>query len=367
METLDDYLFVGPIGAGTFSRVYKAVSKKTQRLVAIKEIDITKVKDFGLIEREIEISSTIKHKYVAEIYSVINEVETRKKLYIVMEYVENGTLLNYVNERTKLSEAEAKKFFIQLVDFINYIHSYNIVHRDLKCENIMLDRNNNIKIVDFGLSRKIEEPSSYMATFCGSAQYAAPEVLMHLPYTHSIDIWSLGVVLYAMVHGRLPFESNNQLALINQIIKSEPSYDRNLSGALLGILQGMLDKNPESRMSIREIISHPWIKDDFPINIFYGPRVTQNRPKMQIHNSASFNQPIKIGDIESKSVSNARLIEIACKPKKSIPLSLSTSSRMFSLMNVKIGATIRKRELAAPLEPIAPRTFELTEKLPPLL
>ena len=155
------------------------------------------------IERELKILKSLMHNNLIQLYSII---ESPKTIYLIMEYANGGELFYYIDQRKRLPEQEACKFFRQLISGIEYLHKLGISHRDLKPENLLLDHNKDIKIVDFGLSI-IFSKSSLLSTPCGSPCYAAPEMIQGLKYGGSnVDLWSCGVILYAMIVGYLPFE-----------------------------------------------------------------------------------------------------------------------------------------------------------------
>ena len=281
--SLDDFILEDLIGKGTFSHVYKAKHKVNGKYYAIKQIDLNKLTNQNMIDRELYITSNIKHPFITETYK---SIKSSKKIILIMKYNENGTLLDYANKKGKLDEYEAKKIFIQLIDFLEFLHDQSIVHRDLKCENIMLDSNFDIKIVDFGFSRKIEGNEKCMLTLCGSLQYAAPEIIVRAPYNNSVDLWSAGVILYAITHGTLPFSSTNQVSLMHQILSSHPEINPELSTELRGMIYGLLEKDPTQRITIEQIKKHPWVAKEYddilkkspsyenvPIKIMKKPRI----------------------------------------------------------------------------------------------
>ncbi|XP_030275224.1 NUAK family SNF1-like kinase 2 [Sparus aurata] len=251
------YEFLETLGKGTYGKVKKA-KERSGRLVAIKSIRKEKIKDeqdLVHIRREIEIMSTLCHPHIITIYEVF---ENKDKIVIVMEYASRGDLYDYICDKRNISEREARHFFRQIVSAVHYCHQNGIVHRDLKLENILLDGNGNVKIADFGLSN-LYQRGEYLQTFCGSPLYASPEIVNGRPYRGpEVDTWSLGVLLYTMVHGTMPFDGHNHKTLVQQISTGNYRKPTNPSDAC-GLIRWMLMVNPERRATIEEIAVHWWL------------------------------------------------------------------------------------------------------------
>eukprot|EP00064_Thunnus_orientalis_P010256 superscaffoldBa00001375_g10282 len=251
------YEFLETLGKGTYGKVKKA-KERSGRLVAIKSIRKEKIKDeqdLVHIRREIEIMSSLCHPHIITIYEVF---ENKDKIVIVMEYASRGDLYDYICDKRNISEREARHFFRQIVSAVHYCHQNGIVHRDLKLENILLDGNGNVKIADFGLSN-LYHGDEYLQTFCGSPLYASPEIVNGRPYRGpEVDTWSLGVLLYTMVHGTMPFDGNNHKILVQQISTGNYRKPNNPSDAC-GLIRWMLMVNPERRATIEEIAGHWWL------------------------------------------------------------------------------------------------------------
>ncbi|XP_059185083.1 NUAK family SNF1-like kinase 2 [Centropristis striata] len=251
------YEFLETLGKGTYGKVKKA-KERSGRLVAIKSIRKEKIKDeqdLVHIRREIEIMSSLCHPQIITIYEVF---ENKDKIVIVMEYASRGDLYDYICDKRNISEREARHFFRQIVSAVHYCHQNGIVHRDLKLENILLDGNGNVKIADFGLSN-LYHGDEYLQTFCGSPLYASPEIVNGRPYRGpEVDTWSLGVLLYTMVHGTMPFDGHNHKSLVQQISTGNYRKPTNPSDAC-GLIRWMLMVNPERRATIEEIAGHWWL------------------------------------------------------------------------------------------------------------
>ena len=244
------------IGKGTFGKVKLAIHKKTGEKVAIKILEKSKIQDKGdreRISREIHILKIIRHPNIVQLYEIFEDEE---KLYLIMEYMPNGELFDHIVKSKKLKENEASRFFQQIIDGIEYIHKLKIVHRDLKPENLLLDDKLNIKIVDFGLSN-LYKNNEKLGTACGSPCYAAPEMIKGDKYNGlKVDIWSAGIILYALICGYLPFDDNDTQILYQKIIKGEFSIPSYLSSKAIDILRRILDTNPKTRITIEEIKKH---------------------------------------------------------------------------------------------------------------
>ncbi|KFP76484.1 NUAK family SNF1-like kinase 2, partial [Acanthisitta chloris] len=226
--------------------------------VAIKSIRKDKIKDeqdLIHIRREIEIMSSLNHPHIIAVHEVF---ENSSKIVIVMEYASKGDLYDYISERQRLTEQEARHFFRQVVSAVYYCHKNGIVHRDLKLENILLDANGNIKIADFGLSN-VYQQDKLLQTYCGSPLYASPEIINGRPYKGpEVDSWSLGVLLYVLVHGTMPFDGHDYKTLVKQITSGDYREPTKLSDAC-GLIRWMLMVNPERRATIEDIATHWWV------------------------------------------------------------------------------------------------------------
>nr|XP_019567028.1 PREDICTED: NUAK family SNF1-like kinase 2 [Rhinolophus sinicus] len=251
------YEFLETLGKGTYGKVKKA-RESSGRLVAIKSIRKDRIKDeqdLMHIRREIEIMSSLNHPHIIAIHEVF---ENSSKIVIVMEYASRGDLYDYISERQQLSERDARHFFRQIVSAVRYCHQNGVVHRDLKLENILLDANGNIKIADFGLSNLYHQ-GKFLQTFCGSPLYASPEIVNGKPYTGpEVDSWSLGVLLYILVHGTMPFDGQDHKTLVKQISSGAYREPPKPSDAC-GLIRWLLMVNPTRRATLEDVASHWWV------------------------------------------------------------------------------------------------------------
>lgn len=261
---------LGPsLGKGSYAVVKGAQSKKHKRKVAIKIISKKKAPEDYLtkfLPREIQVLKRIRH---AHCITLLEAIETNTRIYLIMNLAENGDLLEYIRTNGALSDDGARAFFIQLISATEYFHSLGIVHRDLKCENLLLDHNFNIIVSDFGFARAsmiIPETKKRVLshTFCGSYAYAPPEILRGIAYDGMLaDIWSLGVVLFTMVSASLPFDDSHLKTLLDQVMHPVHfSRRKNISPEVKDLINKMLQPDVQKRYDIPEIKEHLWVKGE---------------------------------------------------------------------------------------------------------
>ncbi|XP_077273485.1 nuak family kinase 1 isoform X4 [Temnothorax americanus] len=253
------------LGQGTYGKVQLGINKETGQEVAIKTIKKCKIEteaDLIRIRREIQIMSSVQHPNIIHIYEVF---ENREKMVLVMEYAAGGELYDYLSERKVLGEHEARRIFRQIATAVFYCHKHKICHRDLKLENILLDQVGNAKIADFGLSNVFDE-QRLLSTFCGSPLYASPEIVKGTPYHGpEVDCWSLGVLLYTLVYGAMPFDGSNFKRLVKQISQSDYFEPKKPSPAS-PLIKQMLTVCPGRRADIERICTHWWVNEGYEQN-----------------------------------------------------------------------------------------------------
>lgn len=263
------------IGCGTFSDVFSAIHLNTNSKVALKiSIKNKNEEDLKAIKQEININKSLNHPFICKYYSTI---ETEHLMIIVMELIEGTDALNYVNQSRGLSLSESLNIFSQLIIAIEYLHEEaHITHRDLKLENIMIDKYNHIRLIDFGFS----SINTMMTTCCGSIPYCAPEVLSGQNYTKAADIWSMGIILYALIDGNLPFFHSNINILAEIICQKEVKFSPIFpSKQVEDLIQKMLIKDPDDRITIEEIKQHPAISRQNLFKINYKQLFKTNPTK----------------------------------------------------------------------------------------
>ncbi|CAH6787738.1 AABR07054286.1 [Phodopus roborovskii] len=265
-----DYYVMGTLGEGSLGKVKVAIHLVTQTLVAIKILKKGTSTE-PLISCEVELLKTIQHPHIVQLLQVI---ETKQKTYLVMECATRGSLFKRVTQYGHLDEEEARTLFRELTSAIKYIHSHNIAHRDIKPENILLDSEGHIKLSDFGLG-KIFTSGEKARGFWGTAEYCAPEVFGYTEYEGlPTDIWSLGVVLYFLVTGYLPFREAGHSEIKSQILARNCWIPPHLSPELQDLLNQLMTVDPTQRPCIVEITAHPWLghEEDSLISLTEIPR-----------------------------------------------------------------------------------------------
>lgn len=262
------YVISSDLGEGTYSKVKSALwqrpGERQAMKVALKIINKkTAPKDFleKFLPRELDVIQKLNHKSIIAAYEILT---IGNKCYISLEWAGHGDLLQYVRLKGSLKESECRRMFKELLSAIEYIHKMNIVHRDLKCENILLSKKNSIKLADFGFARVLVPPQ-LSKTFCGSAAYAAPELLQGIPYIGTCaDVWSLGVILYIMVCSAMPFRDNNiKTLLLDQRapLHIPRSVRSTISKEMLAYLGRILTFNPQKRANVQECYDLDWMME----------------------------------------------------------------------------------------------------------
>ena len=267
MKFTDYYELKEVIGKGKFGVVNRGIHKKTQQQVAVKIINKDSIKtleDKELVRIEIGILKLCHHPNVVRL---LDHLENEDYIFIVTEFIEGGTLGQYFKKKNfNFSERQASSIISQIAHGIKYLHKYGIVHRDLKPDNIMITQQNEfgvVKIMDFGLS-KIVSTQEKMVDGYGTLSYVAPEVLLRTPYNKEVDIWSMGIILYYMLCGHLPFKGNKEVIIAEKIVNDELEFDEEewevRSKRVRELIVSCLKKEPEERITIDEFLNHPWIK-----------------------------------------------------------------------------------------------------------
>ncbi|CAA0842357.1 CBL-interacting serine/threonine-protein kinase 23 [Striga hermonthica] len=265
------------LGEGTFAKVKFARNLETGENVAIKILDKEKVlkhKMIGQIKREISTMKLIRHPNVIRMFEVM---ASKTKIYIVMEFVTGGELFDKIASSGRLKEDEARKYFQQLINAVDFCHSRSVYHRDLKPENLLLDANGLLKVSDFGLSalpQQVRE-DGLLHTTCGTPNYVAPEVINNKGYDGAkADLWSCGVILFVLMAGYLPFEESNLMALYKKIFKADFTCPPWFSSSAKKLIKRILDPNPSTRITIAEVLENDWFKKGYKTPVFEHEEVT---------------------------------------------------------------------------------------------
>ncbi|CAA0828395.1 SNF1-related protein kinase catalytic subunit alpha KIN10 [Striga hermonthica] len=276
---LRNYKLGKTLGIGSFGKVKIAEHALTGHKVAVKILNRKKIKNMDMeekVRREIKILRLFMHPHIIRLYEV---VETHSDIYVVMEYVKSGELFDYIVEKGRLHEEEARVFFQQIISGVEYCHRNMVVHRDLKPENLLLDSKHNVKIADFGLSN-IMRDGHFLKTSCGSPNYAAPEVISGKLYAGpEVDVWSCGVILYALLCGTLPFDDENIPNLFKKIKGGIYTLPSHLSASARDLIPRMLIVDPMKRMTIPAVRAHPWFVSHLPRYLAVPPPDTTQQAK----------------------------------------------------------------------------------------
>uniref|UniRef100_A0A674DQM2 Maternal embryonic leucine zipper kinase n=1 Tax=Salmo trutta TaxID=8032 RepID=A0A674DQM2_SALTR len=262
-ELLTYYEVYETIGSGGFAKVKLGRHILTGEKVAIKIMEKKELgEDLPRVKVEIEAMKSLSHQHVCRLYHVI---ETNTKIYMVLEYCPGGELFDYIIAKDRLSEEETRVFFRQIVSALAYVHSQGYAHRDLKPENLLLDEDHNLKLIDFGLCAKPKGGLGYeLMTCCGSPAYAAPELIQGKSYIGSeADVWSMGVLLFALLCGYLPFDDDNCMVLYRKITRGTYNNPHWLSPGSILLLNQMMQVDPKHRVTIRQLLDHPWMTSGY--------------------------------------------------------------------------------------------------------
>ncbi|KAK5104577.1 hypothetical protein LTS08_002468 [Lithohypha guttulata] len=249
------------IGKGSFGKVYLARHTLTN---GTKVVLKASSKDDPNLAREIHHHRQFIHPHIARLYEV---VVTEKQVWLALEFCPGDELYHHLVTcgPQGLPVEKVQKIFTQLVGAVSYIHSKSCVHRDLKLENVLLDKNENVKLVDFGFTREYEGKSNYLSTFCGTVCYAAPEMLKGEKYAgEKVDVWSLGIVLYALLTGQLPFDEDDDQATKMKILKEEPNYPAGFPEQAKALVSKLLSKRPLYRPTLAEALNDPFLAEHAP-------------------------------------------------------------------------------------------------------
>ncbi|XP_076782634.1 sperm motility kinase 2A-like [Arvicanthis niloticus] len=252
------YVVLNTIYQGSYAKVKLARHRLTGKLVAVKIIH-KRQQWCHPVTSEVEILKMTNHPNIISLFQVI---ETEKRIYLIMELAEGKSLSQHIQDSGHLQEDEACTIFKQILGAMNYCHDQGIIHRDLKPDNIMIDSNGRIKIIDFGLGTQVKS-GQQLSFHCGTYPYSAPELNLGRLYEGpKVDVWTLGVLLYFMMTGRLPFIAANRSQLQRQIVLGNYPMPRCLSMELQDMISYLLTRNPNHRPTITQVMMHPWLKED---------------------------------------------------------------------------------------------------------
>ena len=321
-EIVIEGIFPKQLGSGSFGRVFLVSHNETKELFALKTIEKRKIMTtygkLDIIFDEINIHSKLYHQNVIKLYNVY---EDKESINIIMEYAKNGNLYQLIKkEKNGFSESKAFEYFIQVINAVYYLHSNNIIHRDIKPENILISDDNKLKLCDFGWAKELTLENR--STFCGTMEYMAPEIVGSETYDYSVDIWSLGILLYEMLFGHSPFKGNDTNNIIQNIKTHELNYDENnkkISNSCKDLIQKLLNMNPQKRLKIKDILEHPFIKKHtkkFSNNKKLSSSINEDKIKNRLSknlndvNNNMSNNKIEIGHITNKTLKRSNTLGI---------------------------------------------------------
>ena len=273
------------LGIGSYGRVYLVTNKFNNKKYALKVINKNKLMqiyaDCRLVHNEVELHSKLNHPNIIKLY---NMKETENEIQILLEYAQNGNLFDIIQKNNGLDELKAFEYFIQIVNAVYFLHQNNIIHRDIKPENILIGENDVLKLCDFGWAKELNV--NKRATFCGTMEYMAPEIVGSEMYDFSVDIWSLGILLYELIMGHSPFRSKSKKDrnIMIKIKKHDLVFDKdkNISKECIDLINRLLDVNPETRLKIKDIFEHPFILANE--NKIKNNKISQNKESLDNSN-----------------------------------------------------------------------------------
>ncbi|XP_074651210.1 uncharacterized protein LOC141905968 isoform X2 [Tubulanus polymorphus] len=319
-KRVGNYLLGKTIGEGSFAKVKEGMHTLTGEKVAVKVIDKKKAREDSYVRknlrREGKILQMVRHDNVAQLYEIM---ETENCYYLVVELCEGGDLMEHICQRKRLEEKEVLRYMKQIISAVDYLHKAGILHRDLKVENLLLGAENNIKIIDFGLSNNVKVTHAndgnckfeeFCVTQCGSPAYAAPELLGNKKYGPQVDVWSIGVNMYAMLTGNLPFTVHpfNIKQLHNKMIHGDMNpLPELVSKDCKDFVTKLLIPEPEKRMTLKQAMHHPWITEGLnkPMDAAPFPnRLRSEQIDQDLLKHMSGNMDFKISEIIRLVLSN---------------------------------------------------------------
>lgn len=334
------YRFIRTIGKGNFAKVKLASHVITGKEVAIKIIDKTEltVSSRQKLFREVRLMKLLDHPNIVKLFEII---ENEKILYLVMEYASGGEVFDYLVAHGRMREKEARSKFRQIVSAVQYCHQKHIIHRDLKAENLLLDSDLNIKLADFGFSNEFS-PGTKLDTFCGSPPYAAPELFQGKKYDGpEVDVWSLGVILYTLVSGSLPFDGQNLRELRERVLRGKYRIPFYMSTDCECLLKKMLVLNPVKRHTLESVMKDRWINTGYEENVlspYVEPEPDYTDPvRIEIMVNMGFSRDEIVKSLKQGNFDDITATYLLLGRRRS---SLECSSRDGSSLSLRQGASL---------------------------
>lgn len=326
------------IGRGAFSKVYKGLDLNNDKIVAVKCIEKDGIKERlqARLKSEIKLHSDLDHENIIKLFDF---VEDQEFYYLILEYCDCGDLRNYIKKKKRLIETEARDLTVQLATGLKYLRDKNIVHRDLKPHNLLLYNDYTVlKITDFNFARELWD-QQMAETLCGSPLYMAPEIIEMNRYSTSSDLWSVGMIVYEMLHGFTPFEDAiNPMDLLRKIKKRRIDYNKYLTFNCIELLKGLLTIEPEFRLDWKRFFYHDWLENE--IEKFDTDSEEDlfevQRPRLEINVIEDYapvphSQPINISRKEEKSQ----------KRIHSLPVDSNFKNNILDYMSSSVGSVMR--------------------------
>ena len=255
--SLSDFDIGKPLGNGKFGKVYLAREKKSHFIVALKVLyksQLSKANVEHQLRREIEIQAHLRHPNILRLYGYFYD---QTRIYLILEFAAKGELYKELQKNKVFDEKRSAKYIKSLAGALEYCHTKHVIHRDIKPENLLLDMKGELKIADFGWS--VHAPNTRRTTLCGTLDYLPPEMIEGRAHDQMVDVWSLGVLMYEFLCGSPPFEADGHPETYKRISKIDIKWPKHVTADARDLIARLLVKDPESRMSLKDVENHPWI------------------------------------------------------------------------------------------------------------
>mmetsp|Transcript_3088 Transcript_3088/g.10114 ORF Transcript_3088/g.10114 Transcript_3088/m.10114 type:complete len:311 (+) Transcript_3088:91-1023(+) len=256
--TLSDFEIGKPLGSGKFGNVYLARERSAKYVVALKVLFKDQLEKNSVehqLRREIEIQSHLRHPNILRLYGYFHD---RTRVYLILEYAAGGELFKELTKQGRFTEPRSAEYIAQLAHALHHCHTKHVIHRDIKPENLLIASNGELKIADFGWS--VHAPNSRRTTLCGTLDYLPPEMIVHEDYDASVDVWSLGVLLYEFLCGKPPFEAKGYKETYRRIASVEMDFPAHVSSGARDLISRLLQRLPSERLKLRHVARHQWMQ-----------------------------------------------------------------------------------------------------------